>query len=214
MKVHIAGNECCLLPEKGLWLPESATLVVSDLHMGKIEHFRNAGIGIPYKARSQTLRTLQSLVNRLIPRTVIFLGDLFHSVQNQSYTEFMDFTTKYNDIAFILVSGNHDIMSVESYTTLKLTVKTEMQIENLWFTHEPQEVHVEGKYNVSGHIHPAIKLSGAGRQKLTLPCFYIGPSQAILPAFGYFTGKAVIKPVKNSIIFAIADDKIIPIATS
>ncbi|HMU04607.1 MAG TPA: hypothetical protein PJ990_13330, partial [Saprospiraceae bacterium] len=80
-------------------------------------------------------------------------------------------------------------------------------------THEPQDEIKNGYYNLAGHIHPGISLKGKGRQKVTLPCFYFGINNGLLPAFGYFTGKAIIKIEKKSDIFAIAEDKIFRINT-
>ena len=49
-------------------------------------------------------------------------------------------------------------------------------------------------YFFSGHIHPGIRIDGAGRQSLYFPCFYFGKKYAVLPAFSRFTGAAVIYP--------------------
>jgi hypothetical protein len=43
---------------------------------------------------------------------------------------------------------------------------------------------------------------------MTLPCFYFGKDQGILPAFGSFTGMALIAPQKDDRIFVIAENKI------
>ncbi|HNU41619.1 MAG TPA: phosphoesterase, partial [Cyclobacteriaceae bacterium] len=67
----------------------------------------------------------------------------------------------------------------------------------------------EGVYNLSGHIHPAVRLKGTGRQSVMLPCFYFGKQQGILPAFGSFTGMARIVPKKEDRIFVIAENKVI-----
>ena len=80
-----------------------------------------------------------------------------------------------------------------------------------WFilTHEPMENPAGEYYNLAGHIHPGVHLSGKGRQSITLPCFYFGQHQGILPAFGSFTGLAMINPKVNDQVFAIADGKIL-----
>jgi len=44
---------------------------------------------------------------------------------------------------------------------------------------------------------------------LTLPCFHFGSRQAILPAFGKFTGKVRMKNAKDDRIFAVLQDKIV-----
>lgn len=57
-------------------------------------------------------------------------------------------------------------------------------------------------YTLSGHLHPGITLSGKGRQRLRLPCFWFGAQTGILPAFGAFTGLADIQPRQGDQIFA------------
>jgi hypothetical protein len=45
----------------------------------------------------------------------------------------------------------------------------------------------------------------------TLPCFVIGARHMILPAFGSFTGNALVKPAEGERIAVIADDEVIAI---
>jgi metallophosphoesterase superfamily enzyme len=82
-------------------------------------------------------------------------------------------------------------------------------LDGFIFTHHPLESIAEGQYNIAGHIHPGIHLRGKGRQELTLPCFYFGGRQGLLPAFGAFTGLARIYPKKGEQVFAIAEDSVI-----
>jgi metallophosphoesterase superfamily enzyme len=80
------------------------------------------------------------------------------------------------------------------------------------FSHEPfkkNELQLANNYVICGHIHPGIVLEGAGRQTLSLPCFHFGKQQAILPAFGKFTGKVKMKNLKSDRIFAVLKDKIV-----
>ena len=41
---------------------------------------------------------------------------------------------------------------------------------------------------LGGHLHPACRIHGRGRDSLRLPCFVSDGRQVILPAFGEFTG--------------------------
>lgn len=213
MNINIGGNLLELLPEKAVLIPSEKIMIIADLHLGKIEHFRAAGINLPLAAATQTENRLVDLIEKHHPSRVIFLGDLFHSVQNQSYNTFQNTLSLFKNITFDLVIGNHDIMDMEDYTSLDITVYEELFINELWLTHEPQDEIKNGYYNLAGHIHPGVTLKGKGRQKMTLPCFYFSINNGLLPAFGYFTGKAIIKIEKKSDIFAIAEDKIFRINT-
>jgi len=53
-----------------------------------------------------------------------------------------------------------------------------------------------------------VALGGNGRA-LTLPCFYFGRDYALLPAFGEFTGTAVVRPRAGERVFVLAGDEII-----
>ena len=85
-------------------------------------------------------------------------------------------------------------------------------VDKLRLTHEPMEEPSEEYYNLAGHIHPGAQLLGKGRQALTLPCFYFGKRQGILPAFGSFTGFVKIPVMKEDRVFVIAEGKIIQTA--
>ena len=76
-------------------------------------------------------------------------------------------------------------------------------------THHPQER--EGFFNFCGHIHPAVRLQGFGRQRLKLPCFFKTHSQMILPAFGEFTGTHVLQPKKEDEVFVIVENEVVKI---
>jgi metallophosphoesterase superfamily enzyme len=58
-------------------------------------------------------------------------------------------------------------------------------------------------------VHPAVKLRGNGGQKLTLPCFYFGKIQGLLPAFGTFTGKSIIRTEEESRVFVVTPESVI-----
>lgn len=211
METTIAGHQIKLLPEKALFLVEEQILIIADAHIGKIEHFRSAGIGVPGHAGNHTLDKLYQLIKQCQPAAVIFLGDLFHSVRNSSVERFEEIRKSFQSIPFHLISGNHDILPPEKYHQLGLNRMPELIIGNLWLTHEPRNESNIQPYNIAGHIHPSVRIRGMGKQSLTLPCFYFGTYGGILPAFGYFTGKARLRIEKDSAIFAVADHKIFKI---
>ena len=208
LNISVCGYTITLLHQKAIWLPEIKTLIIADLHIGKIEHFRSAGIGLPSEASMATITKLKSILDSYQPHKVIFLGDLFHSRKNSSFAVFKNLLDSYCHITFILVLGNHDIMKEDDYQDLDLLVVSEFYIDNLWLTHEPQSKINSEYYNIAGHIHPGVRLSGKGRESISLACFYFGLHGAIIPAFGYFTGKAMLQNTEKGSVYAIAEDKI------
>jgi uncharacterized protein len=211
---NFLGQELLLLPEKALLWKNAHTLLVSDIHLGKASHFRRFGMAVPSHLHVSDLLQLDKLIKRHHIHKVIFLGDLFHSIYNNEWEKFEDWLAKKADIEFHLVKGNHDILPFDFYLKCAIKVHNNLLVQKPFiFTHIPivkEELNNE-LYNISGHIHPSVRLIGKGRQSLSLPCFYFGTYQAIMPAFGVFTGRYNINPEESSKIFAIADNKIISI---
>ena len=201
-----------LLPEKAIYWMEQQTLIVADIHLGKVGHFRKAGIAIPKKMEQDDLAELSDLIHRYSPKTILLLGDLFHSDLNNDWDWLVLWRSLFSDLRMILVLGNHDILNKKLYSDLKFELYGYFDAGPFRFSHEPLEkgpLAKAGLYMISGHIHPGVVLEGAGRQILTLPCFHFGKRQAILPAFGKFTGKVRMKNSKGDRIFAVLKDKIV-----
>lgn len=214
MKIDILRNGVALLPEKAIWLAETRTLVMGDLHFGKANHFRRSGLPVPPGANRQNAEVLVTLINTWKPEAIIFLGDLFHSHYNDEWEVVGQIVRHFSASKFYLVRGNHDIMSEQQYQRHNLIVCDHIESGPFYFTHEPMETLLipSGKINVAGHIHPAVHLRGRGRQAITLPCFWLSEKQFILPAFGSFTGFAVVRPQEIDRVFVILENKIMEIS--
>ncbi len=184
---------------------------MSDLHLGKVEHFRRHGIAVPAGAAQKTLQNTRSLLQKYRPDELLILGDLFHSTLNSSFGDMQRFREEFAACQFILVEGNHDILDASLYRQLNIQVFSERLLEGCRFTHHPDPVPEGNLMNVCGHLHPAVNIRGKGRQSVTLPCFFKRESQFILPAFGYFTGKSLVEKNENTSIFAIAGQEIIQV---
>ena len=208
LEIEFAGHQLLLLHQRALYLGDLKTLIIGDLHLGKIEHFRSSGIGMPARAAMHTFSQLTDLISDISPEKVLFLGDLFHSVKNHSFVLFYNLLNEFPDVSFTLVSGNHDILTESDYASLRMSVVEELIMGNLWFTHIPSTMPKKSMVNISGHIHPGVRLRGKAKQSVLLPCFFISESSMILPAFGYFTGHSIVKPTHKSRIFAIADKEV------
>ncbi len=211
MEVTILDEQFSLYPQKAIFWRAQRVLLLSDLHLGKINHFRRAGIPVPSKANDHNLELLIDLIDACKPKRIICLGDLFHSHYNTEWEAFGEVVKHFSLIAFELVQGNHDIMSKYQYSRKGIHVHDSLQIGKFLLTHHPLEDIPEGLYNIAGHIHPGVSLRGRGRQAITLPCFYFGQKQALLPAFGKFTGLARIAPTKDDKVYIVAEDKVMAV---
>jgi DNA ligase-associated metallophosphoesterase len=210
IKIHNETVE--LLWQKALLWKRNGLLIIADLHLGKVNHFRKLGIPVPLKANTKNLEHLAGLMMAVKPKRVLFLGDLFHSHYNSEWETVKQLVNNFRNCSFELVPGNHDILSREQYTRSGLQLHNEQLEEGPFiFTHQPAGVVPEVRYNIAGHLHPGIQLNGKGRQSVMLPCFYFNERQAYLPAFGAFTGMARITPKENDKVFAVADGRIVEV---
>lgn len=204
------GQTLHLHPLRALYWTEARTLLMADLHLGKSTHFRKNGIPVPAGVMDATIDQLMSVLLDFKPERVLFLGDLFHSEYNREWEAIAALISQFKDISFNLVPGNHDILDRSVYREAGLAVTEAELVEGPWlFTHHPQEELSPELYNLSGHIHPGVRLSGGGKQTLRLPCFYFGKNQGILPAFGSFTGTAIIPVKRGDQVFVIAEGQVI-----
>lgn len=207
--IQIGACELQLLPDKALFWPATESLILGDLHLGKATHFGKAGISIPTrKVEADNFSRLEDLLRRYRPKRVFFLGDLFHSSHNSVWADFTTRLRAWPDIQFLLIEGNHDILEGKHYTAAGLQVHDDWAEAGLLLTHEPLADIPAKQYNISGHIHPGVRLVGKGKQTLRLPCFFFGAKQGILPAFGAFTGLAMMRASKKDRVFVIYEDSV------
>lgn len=212
MELKIRNNTFVLLTQKALYWKERDILLISDLHIGKIAHFRKAGIAVPQAGIQQNFSRLDEVIATTNASHILFVGDLFHSDVNQEWNQFCTWRKQYSNVSMDIVLGNHDRLPDNFCNDFQITIHPlELSIDGFTFTHYPREEFSEGEYVISGHVHPVISLSGLARQHITAPCFYFGTQQAILPSFGYFTGGHAINIQKTDSVVAIVKDTLVPV---
>jgi DNA ligase-associated metallophosphoesterase len=213
LKTTLHGESVILMPERAMLIERTRTLLVADVHLGKDTTFRIAGIPIPGDATADSLARLSSALERSQARRLIFLGDLVHartSLDAMTVSTIQAWRERHREIEMLLVPGNHDAHSGALPPELRIKTTAEELIEPPFvFKHHP-EVSPHG-YALAGHIHPAIRLTGRGRQKERVACFLFRREVGLLPAFGTFTGKADITLQPTDRAFAVTADQIIEI---
>ncbi len=206
MKIKIQNQNFTLHQFGAIFWEEKNILLISDVHLGKVAHFRKHGMAIPNDAIFENFTRLNLVVDLFKPENIIFLGDLFHSKINKEWELFANWTKAISQ-EIILVEGNHDIIAKHNYQDLNVKTFSEIIIDDFLLTHHPTENN--GFFNFCGHIHPGIKLKGIGRQYLNLSCFFQKPNQMILPAFGEFTGNFYLVPTENDLVYGITNDAVV-----
>lgn len=194
-KIEIAGEAIKILAQKGLYWPKHKTLVVADLHFGKAATFRSYGIPVPHGTTSQSLQVLETLAETLDIESIVFLGDFFHARPAQAratLSVIQAWRAKWSHLKLTLIRGNHDYHAGDPPRELKIKLVNEpYHIAPFAFCHHPNVA--SDSYILAGHVHSAYRIS-QGLDSIRLPCFVIGKSRALLPAFGAFTGCQEIKP--------------------
>lgn len=212
MRLSIREQTCHLLSEKAVYWEEKKTLILSDIHIGKGTVFRKAGIPIPHGIMQNDLMIISRLLHKLEAEKCIIVGDLIHGKNGLS----LDVKKKFHEwlqeiqCEVHLVVGNHDLALLKNLPpewNLKIH-KEGLLVEPFYFSHFPKS---HPPYFVwSGHLHPKIEIKNK-YDRIVLRCFQIFSDLAILPAFGFFVGGALVKKSAACKIYAIADDAVIEI---
>ena len=197
-------HELLLLPQRAVWDPLQALLLVADLHLGKAETFQAHGIPLPSDGDAATLNTLLELAHRLRPRQVVVLGDLIHSRLGLT----LELRRKLQALPDLLgcplrlIGGNHE----RGCWLEGLLQESSQAIGPLWLSHAPEPN--SGHLNLCGHHHP-VAVVGRGADRLRLPCFAFHPAadRLLLPAFGELTGGEPLRG--NEQIWLVADGQVI-----
>ena len=206
MNITINEQNLTLHYTGAIYWQEKDILMISDVHLGKVSHFRKHGVAVPENSVNKNFERLNTAMDFFNPTSVIFLGDLFHSKKNNEWDLF-DQWVRDCSRQIVLVAGNHDIIAQHHYDAIGVKVCMEMAIGDFLLTHHPEER--KGLFNFCGHIHPAVLLHGSGKQTLKLPCFFKKQNQLILPAFGEFTGTYFMVPEENDCVYALANEEVI-----
>ncbi|WP_225408928.1 ligase-associated DNA damage response endonuclease PdeM [Stigmatella hybrida] len=210
-QVRVSGTPVELLPERGLSWPEGGLLAVADLHWGKPESFQQFGIPLPLGVLEDDLARLSQALRTTGARRLLLVGDLIHSKGGvtPAVVERIAQWRALHDVEMVLIRGNHDRHLSALPASWRLEVREEHLDEGPFrFAHHPEPV--AGRYLWAGHLHPVVRLS-SGADRLRLPCFHVGPTLGILPAFSAFTGGLNVSRRAGERIFAIAEETVVEV---
>jgi DNA ligase-associated metallophosphoesterase len=211
MNITIADEIVQLLPERAVFWPRQRALFVADLHAGKAAAFRAHGLAVPEGNLADDLNRLTQVIAQVGAQRVFILGDLLHAAQGmtaQVIAQVAAWRRNHADCQFIVVRGNHDRRAGDLPPEWGMDCVDEPCLEAPFVLRHAPGPSKDG-YALAGHLHPAVMLRGRGKLRARLPCFVVSSQQMILPAFGGFTGMALIRPQAGERIYAIADQTVI-----
>ena len=107
--VVLAGERVELLAQRALHWPAQRLLVIADLHLGKDDVFREAGIALPAGGGHADLARLSELLDVTGATRLRVLGDFIHGTRGVARwrNDWRAFRARH-DICVELVLGNHD----------------------------------------------------------------------------------------------------------
>ena len=212
MTITIRSTSIKLLAERAIYLPSHQMLVMADLHLGKLVHFRRKGLFVPRIEINEDLILLENLIREHKPKVVVFLGDLFHSETNSDYQQFANAISRYPEVQFLLTKGNHDILSPSLFTQINMQVVEELLLpDKIILCHQLPKDSKDGHFYITGHIHPGYLFHGKARQTFRLPCFHQNQNGLTLPAFGKHTGLYVPEYESGDLCFVIVGDQMVEV---
>lgn len=221
--LDLGGLRLELLPERALFVPALKSLLLADLHLGKGDAFRRAGIALPAGGTAQDLARLSALIERHQPEQVIVLGDLIHGPLptdahwREQWREFLD---RHAGTRFAAVLGNHDraLRGASDFEGVQLLAEG-TSLGPLWLHHEPPD---EGagataltprSLVLCGHLHPVLRLRQPGLPT-RLPTFWLRDQRLMLPAFSAFTGGHAVQPAPRDRLWLCAGDTVLPLGAA
>lgn len=183
LDIALAGEPVRLLADRALYWPARRRLLLADLHLGKADTFRAAGIALPRGGTALDLARIAALVAATGAQAVWVLGDLLHGRTDlSSWRAAWDaFRAGHPQLAVAVVDGNHDRALRHAGLDLELLGDA---------VHDGPFVlrHAPGRdargHVLCGHLHPVCKLPGQTRA----PAFWLQAGCTVLPAFSAFTG--------------------------
>ena len=181
---EFAGHGFDLHPSGALFWRDPSLLIVGDLHLEKGSSYHRSGQFLPPYDTAQTLARLGRVITEMMPRRLLFLGDVFHdgaawdrmSPENrQALSDIVEARDT------IWVEGNHD----QSFVPPGQRGHPAYEEEGIIFRHVMDEG--ESRPEISAHYHPAGIVSHRGA-RLRRPCFVQAETRMMVPAFGVLTG--------------------------
>lgn len=212
LNISIQTEQLNLLPSGGIYLPTHQALLIADAHIGKASSFRQLGVPVPSGTTHETLSAITRDLASTQAQHLIFLGDFLHSrhahaAATQSVVA--AWREQHAQLAITLVRGNHDDRAGDPSPSLQFNIVNEpFKLGALALCHHPQLI--KGHYALAGHLHPCVLIHGKARERLRLPCFWMGDEAShpagVLPAYGSFTGMHPIERRESDAVYAMAGD--------
>lgn len=182
-RTRLAGEPVHLLGGRALWRPRARALLVADLHLGKGDAFRRAGLAIPGGGTALDLRRLDALLAGYPAEVLWILGDLLHGPAPRAHwlAAWRAWRAGHPGLRIRVLRGNHDRAFAASVLDVE-DAGGEQRDGPFLLRHDPRPA--PGAHVLCGHVHPLAALPGLHRR---WPAFWLREGLTVLPAFSAFT---------------------------
>jgi uncharacterized protein len=190
-------------PAGALVHPDTETVFVADVHLGKTRTFREAGAAVPDDTDAEVER-LRALVGRWAATTLVVLGDFVHGKAGMAPAVVAAFHRLQAEVAgcrIVVVRGNHD----DGHDLVPFGVEVvagPFAVGPFAAVHEPRPTPF--CWTLAGHVHPGVAVGqGAARERVR--AFWVNDEAGVvvLPAFASFAGAMATGRPPNARIFAM-----------
>ena len=210
LAIELQRTELWLLADKAIFWPGERALLIADIHFGKAAAYRRLGQPVPQGTTQANLQRLDALLAQHPSRRLIFLGDFLHAPESRTpatHAKLLAWRQRHPQLQITLIRGNHDRRAGDPPVELEIEVLPEpLLLGPFALRHEP-DPH-PSHHVLAGHLHPAFRLQGRGRQSLRLPSFCIGERVSLLPAFGSFTGMMEIDAANWQRLYVVGEGSV------
>ena len=203
----LAGEDVVLHGERALFWPRHGILAIADLHLGKSQAFRSAGLPLPRGGTSHDLARIDRLLRDFAPHTLLVLGDLLHGAltrDSEWFARWHAWRASHPRLRVQAVLGNHD-RALDAGALAIENVGATLLMPPFRFAHVPRTD--ADAHRVAGHLHPVVRLSDTGINA-RVPVFWLGTGNTVLPAFTQFSGGYLIEPGEGDRLWACGGDAI------
>lgn len=191
LELELGGEPVELHADRALYWPRHRRLLVADLHLGKADVFRRAGISLPRGGTSHDLERIGALIDATDATALWVLGDVLHGPAPDAAwrARWTAWREQRPGVQVAALVGNHDRALAQAGLGIELLGEA-FDEPPFALRHEPEEharLHV-----LCGHLHPCIGLPGLGARRW--PVFWLRERMTVLPAFSAFTGGVAVAP--------------------
>lgn len=204
VEFRLGGEPVELHAQRALYWPARRRLLIADLHLGKADVFRRAGIGLPRGGTSGDLARLARLVETTGARELWVLGDMLHgAVHGSPWREsWHAWRVAHPALAVAAITGNHDRALADAALGIEL-LGGAVDDGPFALRHDPEQ-HPH-RHVLCGHLHPLVSLPGMRRR---WPAFWIRAGITVLPAFSAFTAGVAVNAGAGERLAICAEDDI------